>query len=101
MRLVRLVALLIGAVVFIFPFYYMVASALQKAPNPDISGAFPNPASLSLDNFVAINSAINLGRTLLNSGLFTGGVLLCTLVFGALAGYALENLNMIGRKGDF
>jgi multiple sugar transport system permease protein len=100
-RWVRLVALLIGAVVFVFPFYYMVVSALQREPNPDISGAFPNLSSLSFDNFVAINSAINLGRSLLNSTFFTGGVILCTLVFGALAGYALAQLQFRGRQVVF
>lgn len=98
---VRLIALFLGALVFVFPFYYMVVSALQRNPNPNISGAFPNPASLSLDNFVAINSAINLARTLLNSGLFTGGVLLGTLVFGGLAGYALAQLHFRGRQALF
>jgi multiple sugar transport system permease protein len=98
---VRLIALSLGAVVFLFPFYYMVVSALQRDPNPNISGAFPNPGSLSLDNFVAINSAINLGRALLNSGLFTGGVLLGTLVFGGLAGYALAQLHFRGRQALF
>src|SRR5256885_364104 len=44
---VRLLALTIGAVAFLFPFYYMIVSALQREPNPDISGAFPNPSSLS------------------------------------------------------
>jgi multiple sugar transport system permease protein len=98
---VRLIVLSLGSVVFLFPFYYMVVSALQHAPNPDISGAFPNPGSLSLDNFVAINSAINLARTLLNSALFTGGVLLGTLVFGGLAGYALAQLHFRGRQVVF
>ena len=98
---VRLIALFLGAVVFLFPFYYMVVSALQRDPNPNISGAFPNPGSLSFDNFVAINSAINLARTLLNSGLFTGGVLLGTLVFGGLAGYALAQLHFRGRQVVF
>ena len=97
----RLIPLLIGAVIFLFPFYYMVVSALQKAPNPGISGAFPSPSSLSLSNFAAINAAINLGRTLLNSALFTGGVLLGTLVFGMLAGYALAQLHFRGRETVF
>jgi len=79
----------------------MVVSALQKEPNPDISGAFPNPAKLSLDNLVAINNAINLPRTLLNSSLFTGGVLLATLVLGVLAGYALAQLHFRGRQVVF
>src|SRR6202035_5688861 len=98
---VRLIALFLGAVVFVFPFYYMVVSALQREPNPNISGAFPNPGSLSLDNFVAINNAINLVRTLINSGLFTGGVLLGTLIFGGLAGYALAQLHFRGRQALF
>jgi multiple sugar transport system permease protein len=97
----RLILLLIGAVVFLFPFYYMVVSALQKSPNPGISGAFPSPSSLSLSNFAAINDAINLGRTLLNSALFTGGVLLGTLLFGMLAGYALAQLHFRGRETIF
>ena len=97
----RLMALSLGALVFVFPFYYMIVSALQREPNPNISGAFPNPGSLSLDNFVAINNAINLLRTLLNSGLFTGGVLLGTLVFGGLAGYALAQLHFRGRQALF
>jgi multiple sugar transport system permease protein len=101
MRWVRLIPLIVGALVFVFPFYYMVVSALQRAPNPTISGAFPNPASLSLDNFVSINNSINLPRTLANSGLFTGGVLLCTLVFGVLAGYALAQLHFRGRQVVF
>jgi multiple sugar transport system permease protein len=44
-----------------------------------------------------INQAINLPRTLLNSGIFTGGVLLATLVIGLLAGYALARLEFRGR----
>ncbi|MGI8563902.1 MAG: carbohydrate ABC transporter permease [Candidatus Dormibacter sp.] len=101
LRWVRLIPLFIGALVFILPFYYMVVSALQKDPNPNISGAFPNPNKLSLDNLININNAINLPQTLLNSGLFTGGVLLATLIFGVLAGYALAQLHFRGRQVVF
>src|SRR3984893_10040154 len=77
-RVVQFGVLLIGALLFLFPFYYMVVGALQREPNTDISGAFPNPANLTLDNLISIHQSINLGRTLLNSGIFTGGVLACT-----------------------
>jgi multiple sugar transport system permease protein len=96
-RLWPLLGLGAGAVVFLFPFYYMVVGALQREPNSDVSGAFPNPANLTLDNLRDIDQAINLPRTLLNSGIFTGGVLLCTLVLGLLAGYALARLEFRGR----
>src|SRR4030095_10796464 len=88
-RLWPLLGLAVGALVFLFPFYYMVIGALQREPNSDISGAFPNPANLTLDNLRNIDRAIDLPRTLLNSGIFTGGVLLSTMVLGLLAGYAL------------
>ncbi|HEX3213164.1 MAG TPA: carbohydrate ABC transporter permease [Actinomycetota bacterium] len=96
-RLWPLLGLGVGALVFLFPFYYMVIGALQREPNSDVSGAFPNPANLTLDNLRDINQAINLPRTLLNSGIFTGGVLLCTLVLGLLAGYALARLEFRGK----
>jgi multiple sugar transport system permease protein len=96
-RLWPLLGLGLGALVFLFPFYYMVVGALQREPNADVSGAFPNPANLTLGNLRDINQAINLPRTLLNSGIFTGGVLLCTLVLGLLAGYALARLEFRGK----
>jgi multiple sugar transport system permease protein len=96
-RLWPLLGLGVGALVFLFPFYYMVIGALQRKPNSDVSGAFPNPANLTLDNLRDIDQAIDLPRTLLNSGIFTGGVLLSTLVLGLLAGYALARLEFRGK----
>ncbi|MEU9380528.1 carbohydrate ABC transporter permease [Streptomyces sp. NPDC048279] len=95
------VALLIGAFAFLFPFYYMIIGSLQKEPDSSPSGAFPNPSNLTLHNYAAIDSAISLGRSLVNSGIFTGGVILCTTVFGLLAGYALARLQFRGRGSTF
>ena len=100
-RILGMLALVAGAIAFLFPFYYMVIGALQREPRTDISGAFPDPANLTLDNFVAINAQVDLARTLVNSGIFTLGVLLSTLVFGLLAGYALAQLRFRGRTVIF
>ncbi len=100
-RVAGLAVLTLGAVVFLFPFYYMVVGALQREPNTDISGAFPNPANLTLANFADINAQVDLVRTLVNSGIFTGGVLLATFVIGMLAGYALAQLDFRGRSVVF
>ena len=93
----RTALLLLGALVFLFPFYYMVIGSLQKDRDSSVGGAFPNPSNLSLDNYRNINSSIHLGRSLINSGIFTGGVLLGTVLFGVLAGYALAILHFRGR----
>ena len=99
--ILRGVVLTIGALVFLFPFYYMIIGSLQAEPDPTVAGAFPNPANLTLDNYSDINGRINLLQGLLNSGIFTGGVILCTVVFGVLVGYALAQLQWRGRGVTF
>jgi multiple sugar transport system permease protein len=93
----RLIVLGIGALVFVFPFYYMIIGSLQKNQNTSLSGIVPQPGNVTLRNYGEINAALNLGKTLINSGIFTGGVLLATVVFGVLAGYALAQLRFRGR----
>jgi multiple sugar transport system permease protein len=96
----RHVALYLGAAVFLFPFYYMVVGSLQKEPDTSIAGAFPT-GGFTLDNYTQINSRVDLVQSLVNSGIFTGGVLLGTVVFGVLAGYALARLEFRGRGALF
>ncbi|GAA2071384.1 carbohydrate ABC transporter permease [Actinomadura alba] len=94
---VRYGVLLIGAFVFLFPFYYMLIGSLQAEPDSSPSGAFPAPGNLTVANYSEIDRAIDLVQSLINSGIFTGGVILCTVVFGLLAGYALAQLEFRGR----
>jgi multiple sugar transport system permease protein len=96
-RVLRLAALVAGAVAFLFPFWYMVVGSLQAETDPEPSGAVPRPDNLTLDNYTAIDGAVSLGRALVNSGVFTGGVLLSTAVLGVLTGYALAVLQFRGR----
>jgi multiple sugar transport system permease protein len=93
--------LTLGALAFLFPFYYMVVGSLQTNPDSTIAGAFPHPSNLTLENYTAIDGRINLLRGLVNSGIFTGGVILGTIVFGVLAGYALAVLKWRGRSATF
>jgi multiple sugar transport system permease protein len=99
--ILRGVVLGVGALAFLFPFYYMFIGSLQTEADSSLAGAFPNPGNLSLANYAAIDSRISLVRGLVNSGIFTGGVLLCTTVFGLLAGYALAILEWRGRSFTF
>ena len=100
-RILRGVVLGIGALAFLFPFYYMVIGSLQAKPDATVAGAFPNVGNLTGQNYVQINDRISLFQGLLNSGIFTGGVLIGTMVFGLLAGYALAVLQWRGRGVTF
>jgi multiple sugar transport system permease protein len=92
-----MVALAAGALMFLFPFYYMLIGSLQAEPDSTPAGALPDPGNLTGQNYADIDERIDLGTSLVNSGIFTGGVLLGTVVFGVLAGYALARLHFRGR----
>jgi multiple sugar transport system permease protein len=93
----RLLALALGAVLFIFPFYYMVIGSFQAVADKSFSGILPHPDNMTVTNYQEINEAIDAPRSLLNSSIFTIGVLLSTVVFGLLAGYALAVMHFRGR----
>ena len=96
----RLLALAAGALVFLFPFYYMLIGSLQEDPDSGIGGALPSPGNLTLANYRDINSSIDLINSLVNSTIITIGVLLCTLVLGLLAGYAMAVLQLPRTAGQ-
>jgi len=92
----RMVALIIGAIFFLFPFYYMIIGSLQAKRDTSITGIIPTHG-VTLHNYAQINTSLDLLRSLVNSGIFTGGVILATVIFGVLAGYALARLHFRGR----
>ena len=97
----RLLLLCLGAIVFLFPFYYMVVGSFQEEADKSAARDVPRPANMTLHNYAQINESIDATRGLLNSAIFTGGVLLGTVVFGLLAGYALAQLEFRGKATIF
>lgn len=95
-RILSIVLLTIAAIGFAFPFYFMVVGAFQESPTNSPSALLPT-SGWTVDNFIAIDSRIDLVGSLLNSLVFTAGVLLGTVVFGLLAGYAIARLDFRGR----
>jgi multiple sugar transport system permease protein len=95
-RILSIVLLTIAAIGFAFPFYFMVVGAFQESPTNSPSALLPT-SGWTVENFVAIDSRIDLVGSLLNSLIFTAGVLLGTVVFGLLAGYAIARLDFRGR----
>src|SRR5690606_12843565 len=92
----RYLLLTLAAVVFAFPIWFMIVGAFQVSPTNTPGQLLPTSA-WTLGNFTAIDSRIDLVGSLLNSLVFTTGVLLGTVVFGLLAGYAIARLDFRGR----
>lgn len=93
----RFTFLLVGALAALFPFYTMIMGALQKRRATSLVGLLPHLDNLTLDNFFGVNQSIDLPRSLLNSLIITVIVMVCTVVFGLLVGYALAVLRFRGR----
>ena len=99
--ILRGTVLIIGALVFLFPFYYMVIGSLQEAPDTTLGGLFPNPATFTTANYGDINERVTLVSGLVNSGIFAIAVVIGSVVFGMLAGYSLAVLQWRGRGTTF
>ena len=100
-RFGRLLLLTVGAFAFMFPFWYMLIGSLQEESDSGIGGAVPRPGNLTTTNYSDINEAIDLPGSLANSAIVTTGVLLSTIFFGLLAGYAMAVLHYRGRGVTF
>lgn len=98
---VRYTLLSLGALIFLFPFYYMVVGSFQTKADKTPRGILPEAGNVTFNNYIQINQSIDVSQGLLNSTVFTIGVLLCTLVFGLLAGWSLALLEFRGRATVF
>jgi trehalose/maltose transport system permease protein len=82
----------------IFPFYWALRSAFT--PDGDLFSTpiqyFPTHPTLT--NFREVLSSGDFQKALLNSTIVAGSVTLISLVFGALAGYALGRFRFRGRN---
>jgi multiple sugar transport system permease protein len=93
--------LLAAAVVFVFPFLYLLDLSFQRTSDLGPHGVLPRPGNLTFANYRAMAHAIDLWRSLGNSVLFTAGAVLVTVVVGLPAGYALARLSFRGRAVTF
>lgn len=91
--------LTIGAIAFIYPFYWMVAASL--APENEISNLAFLPSSVTLNSYSQMISKIPIGRSLLNSLLVSTIITSGVLVFGSMIGYALSRMEFKGRNAIF
>lgn len=91
--------LLAGAVLFIFPFYWMVLASV-KTPR-EVFDLNLIPSEITFQSYAYMLERIPVGRSLFNSFLFAGGVTLITLVVTSMAGYALARLKFWGRDALF
>jgi multiple sugar transport system permease protein len=90
------ICLSVGALSFLYPFYWMLLASLTPEKNIGSLGLLPH--DVTLDNYTQMMAKIPIGRALINSTI----VALCTtfgvIISGAMAGYALAKLEFKGKN---
>jgi multiple sugar transport system permease protein len=97
----RHLGIAIVAMVFLFPFFWMVSNALRL--DREVFAMPPRllPSSVQWFNFVAAWRYLPFGRFFLNSAFVAGTVTAIVLVVSSLAGSAFARLKFPGRAGLF
>jgi multiple sugar transport system permease protein len=89
--------LLLAAVIFAFPFLWMLSSSFK--PTDEIFLFPPNliPSAPSFQNFRDVFEQAPFGRYMLNTFFVAGTVTVVSLLFHAMSGYSLARLRYPGR----
>jgi multiple sugar transport system permease protein len=97
MRRFLLYAILtVGALVFLYPFVWMLAATLK--PELEIAGFNPFSSHFTLENYRFVLQKLPILRGFGNSLLVSIAVTTSVIVFGSMVGYALSRLHFRGRN---
>ena len=89
------------AVVFLFPFFWMLSTALRLDREVFAVPPLLLPETFRWENFVEAWRFLPFGRFFLNSALVSGSITAIVLVVSCLAGFAFARLQFPGRSGLF
>ena len=91
-------ALIIGSIIMIFPFVWMILTSSKTIPE---SLAIPPtifPKALIMDNFKDVMASLPFVNLYWNTALMIVFRVLCAIVFSSMAGYAFAKLNFKGKN---
>jgi len=95
------VVLIILAMIFLFPFFWMVASSLKTNMAAITEPTQIIPPVAQWHNYADAWRIINVPRETLNTLIMAGAVTLGQILISALAGYAFARIRFIGRDVIF
>ncbi len=91
-------ALIIGAVIMIFPFVWMILTSSKTVPESNQIPPTIFPAHWMTDNFEDVLTNLPFLNLYLNTGLMILFRVICAVLFSSMAGYAFAKLNFRGKN---
>lgn len=92
------VALILGSVVMIFPFVWMLLTSFKTQAESMAVPPQPLPSQWNLDNFITALESLPFVNLYVNTALLILFRVLCAVVFSSMAGYAFAKLNFPFKK---
>jgi len=95
-KTLKYLALAIGAVVFAYPFVWMIAGSLK--PEMEIPNLSLWSSNFSLTSYAHVFERIPISRAFLNSMFVSCSITALVVVLSSMVGYALAKLNFFGKE---
>lgn len=94
-RIILYICLILGAVIFIYPFLWMIFATLK--PEMEIVNLNLIPSRFTLQSYEQVLDKIPILRALLNSIIVSFSITASVLIFSSMSGYALSRLKFRTR----
>ena len=91
-------ALIIGALIMVFPFVWMILTSLKTVPESMQVPPTIFPKEIITSNFGDAMKSLPFLKLYLNTGLLIFFRVICAVAFSSMAGYAFAMLNFRGKK---
>ena len=98
MTIITYTALIIGALIMIFPFVWMILTSLKTVPESMKVPPTIFPEEVVIGNFGDAMKSLPFLKLYLNTGLMIFFRVICAVAFSSMAGYAFAMLEFRGKK---
>ncbi len=98
MTMITYAALIIGALIMVFPFVWMILTSLKSVPESMKVPPTIFPQEVITTNFGDAMKSLPFLKLYLNTGLMIFFRVICAVAFSSMAGYAFAMLNFRGKK---
>ena len=88
--------LVLGAILFAYPFLWMIAGSLKPELEIESLGLFS--LNMTTQSYEAVLTKIPMGKAFINSLIVSLATTTSVVLFGSMVGYALAKLRFVGNK---
>ena len=98
MTVLTYIALILGAIIMVFPFLWMILTSFKTVAESNAVPPVIFPSTFRWENFQEAAASLPFLKLYLNTGLMILFRVICAVAFSSMAGYAFAMLEFRGKK---